>query len=135
VYLAHLRATGCLSRAAAAAGFSTNAIDYRRKRYPAFRAECDAALEAAVAQLRSLVVAAGIAAFDPLPEDWPEGVERPKVTVAEAIAILRLKGASGAPGMSGKGNQHMPEEPSIEVVRDEVLRRLAAIRRHREGGG
>jgi hypothetical protein len=137
VYLAHLRATGCLRRAAAAAGFSTNAVDYRRKRYPAFAAECDAALEEAMVQLRSLVVAAGIAALDPLGEALPEGVELPKVTVAEAIAILRLKGPATALGTGTGARQHLPQEPSIEEVRQNILRKLDAIEAHerRQAGG
>jgi hypothetical protein len=104
-------------------------VDYRRKRYPAFGAQCDAALEEATAQLRSFVVAAGIAAFDPLPEALPEGVEVPKVTVAEAIAILRLKGPSTSLGTSGIGPQ-LPEEPDVEAVREEILRRLDAMEAH-----
>jgi len=130
VYLAHLRTTGCLRRAAAGVGFSTTAVDYRRKRYPAFAAQCDAALEESFVQLRSFVAAAGIASFDPFPEPLPEGVELPKVTVAEAISILRLKGASGAPGTGPTGRRHMPEEPSIEEVRQNILRKLDAIEAH-----
>lgn len=123
VFLGQLRATGCIRRAAEAAGFSTTALDYRRKKYPAFAARWDGAVEEAKVQLHSLVVAAGIAAFDP----GAAAGDVPKVSVAEAIAILRLKGApsAGVPGRS------VPEEPSIETVRDEIMERLAAIRRHR----
>ena len=123
VFLEHLRATGCIRRAAEAAGFSTTALDYRRNKYADFAGRCDAAVEEAKVRLHSMVVAAGIAAFDPEAGD----AELPKVSVAEAIAILRLKGAPGA-GLPAKP---VPEEPSIEAVRDEILERLAAIRRHR----
>jgi hypothetical protein len=126
VFLSHLRATGCIRRAAEAAGFSTTAVDYRRGRYPAFAARWDAAVEEAKVRLHSLVVAAGIAAFDP---GGAVG-DVPKVSAAEAIAILRLKGAPGAAPPA----RDVPPEPSIEAVRDEIRERLAAIRRHRGSG-
>lgn len=125
VFLAALRATGCVKRAAKAAGLSTTAFYNRRKRYPGFAADWAAAEAEAVAQLGGFILAAGMAAFDP--EQPEDGAEVPKVSVAEAIAILRLKGGGG-----GRGAAPAVEEPPIEQVRDEVLRQVAAIRRARE---
>ena len=125
VFLAALRATGCVRRAAAAAQLSTTALYYRRKHYPDFAAEWARAEEDAKAQLHGFVVSAGLAAFDP---DGPGDADVPKVTVSEAIAILRLKGtgpSSPAPAAAARA----AEEPPIEQVRDEVLRQVAAIRR------
>lgn len=134
-FLAALRATGCVKRAAAAAGLSTTAFYNRRTRYPGFAAQWAAAEADAKAQLHGFVVAAGIAAFDP--EGGGGGGdgarEVPKVTVAEAIAILRLKGCGPAPA-AGRAAAAV-EEPPIEQVRDEVLRQVAAIRRQREREG
>jgi hypothetical protein len=133
-FIGALRATGCVKRAAAAAGISTTALYKRRGRYPGFAAEWAEAEQDAKATLHGFVMAAGIAAFDP---DGPGDAETPKVTVAEAIAILRLKGtgpcaASGpARGAAGRGAGGA-EEPPIEQVRDEVLRQVAAIRRKAE---
>lgn len=129
-FLASLGETGCIRRAARAAGFSTTAIHNRLNTYPAFAEAAQAAIRQAKADLESMVLSAGIATFDPAAAD--EDDTRPRVTVAEAIAFLRL-----TPSAKGTGNARgrAIEEPSIEEVRDEVLRRIAAIRRHRDGGG
>jgi hypothetical protein len=127
MFLATLASTGCLTRAAAACGLSTTALYNRRKAYPDFAGRWDLALADAEARLHSLVVAAGIAALD------PEAAEAPgiaKATVSEAIAILKLRGG----GRSAR-SRNVPPEPPIEEVREEVLRRVAAIRRKRERGG
>jgi hypothetical protein len=115
--------SGCIRRAARAAGVSATIIHYRKRLYPGFAADCAAAEARAKERLQGLVTAAGIASFDP---DYAEE-DLPKVSVAEAIAILRLKGS--APATGGGAKTRPP--PSIEQVRDEVLRRIAAIRRHR----
>jgi hypothetical protein len=129
-FLASLGETGCIRRAARAAGFSTTTIHSRLNNYPAFAEAAQAAIRRAKADLESMVLSAGIATFDPAAAEDDEA--RPRVTVSEAIAFLRLNpSAKGA----GKG-QHLPiEEPSIEEVRDEVLRRIAAIRRHGDRSG
>ena len=54
----------------------------------------------------------------------------PVVDVGQAIAICRMKGF-GAAKNGGRAGRNVPEAPPIEQVRDEVLQRLAAIRRHR----
>jgi hypothetical protein len=36
---------------------------------------------------------------------------------------------------AGRGDRYLRREPSIEEVRDEVIRRIDAIRRHREAKG
>ncbi len=105
VYLAHLRTTGCLRRAAAGAGFSSNAVDYRRKRYPAFAAECEAALEESLVQLRSLVAAAGIAAFDPFPEALPEGGGAAEGYGGRGDCDLEVEGWLGFAGDEREGEQ------------------------------
>jgi hypothetical protein len=123
-FLDHYAQSGCIKWAARAAGVSANIIHYRKQRYPGFAADCAAAEARAKERLQGLVTAAGIASFDP---DYAEE-EVPRVSVAEAIAILRLKGPGSAAGAGAKARPL----PSIEQVRDEVLRRIAAIRRHQE---
>lgn len=132
-FLAHLRATGCIKRAAAGVGFSKVTIHNRRKNYPGFAAACDDALDEALVRLRSLVLGAGIAAFD-APDPEADEADLPKVTVAEAIAILKLKGggaSAGAGGRAGQVEPYAPREPDLKAMQDEVLQRLAAIRRQR----
>ena len=127
-FFAELGRSACVEWAAEAAGFSTTAIYNRRRRCPDFAERWRIAEEEATGRLRRFVVAAGIASLDPT-ASWGEG--QPRVSVAEAIAILRLKGPSGSSAAGpGKGLGGFVE-PSIEEVRDEVLRRLAAMRRQR----
>jgi hypothetical protein len=129
-FLATLGETGCIRRAARAAGFSTTTIHSRLNKYPAFAEAAQAAIGMARWDFQSMVLSAGIATFDPAAADVDEA--RPRVTVAEAIAFLKL--TPSAKG-TGKGKRLPIEEPSIEEVRDEVIRRIAAIRRHRDRGG
>jgi hypothetical protein len=121
-FLAELRRTGCVRWAAAACGLSRNALYYRRKTYPDFAERWAAAEAAAKARIPALLTAATIASLDP----EVEGEDLPRVNVDQAIAIARLKCGDGRAGRRGAR-----PEPSIEAVRDEVLQRLAAIRRHR----
>jgi hypothetical protein len=132
-FLASLGETGCIRRAARAAGFSTTAIHNRLNNYPGFAEAAQAAIRQAKADLESMVLSAGIATFDPAAADGDD--TRPRVTVAEAIAFLRLNPSAKGGGKGAANGQRAIEEPSIEDVRDEVLRRIAAIRRHRNGGG
>jgi hypothetical protein len=127
IFLAELRRTGCVRWAAAACGLSTNTLYYRRKTYPAFAALWAAAEAEAKERIPALLSAATIASLDP----EVAGEDLPKVNVDQAIAIARLKYSDGAGGRRRRSAR--PERP-IEAVRDEVLRRLAAIRRHREKG-
>ena len=121
-FCAHYTRCGCIRWAARAVGISANSVHTRKKNYPDFAARMAACAAAADDQLRDYVRSAGLATFDPeLPQD-----ETPKVSISEAISILRLKG-------SGKAAEEPVPLPPIEEVRDEVLRRIAAIRRHREG--
>jgi hypothetical protein len=121
-FFAELGRTACAEWAAEAAGFSTTALYNRRRNYPDFAERWRIAEEEETARLHRFVVSAGIASFDPTAA-W-EGA--PKVSVAEAISILRLKGsgASAGPGR-GKGLGDF-REPSIEEVRANILRKLDA---------
>ena len=126
-FRATLRLTGCVRAAARACGLSTNALYERRGNYPGFAAAW--AEDEAVARERvpALLSAAAIASLDPEIEDRA----LPKVDVDQAIAIARLKCGGGAAGRRGRW---IRKEPTSEEVRDEVLRRIAAIKAHRERG-
>jgi len=124
IFLAGLRRTGCVRWAAQACGLSTNALYNRRGIYADFAARWAAAEGEAKERIPALLSAAAIASFDPDVEDE----DLPRVTIDQAIAIARLKCSGGA------ARGHAIEEPPIEAVRDEVLRRIAAIRKHREKG-
>ncbi len=125
-FLAELLRTGCARAGSRACGISTSALYKRRAKYPDFAAAWAATEALAKERIPALLSAAAIAALDPEIED--EGL--PKVDVDQAIAIARLK-CGGAAEAKRRG-RWIRKEPSIEEVRDEVLRRVAAIRRHRE---
>jgi hypothetical protein len=132
---AELARTGSYRAAAKAGEISTVALSNRRKNDPALAARLAAAEARALERLPGLLAAAAIASFDPEVED--EGLG--KVDIAQAIAIVRLKGGAAAGGTGGRraraGSLYVKPEPRIEEVRDEVLARIAAIKRHREGKG
>lgn len=130
-FLAELARTGCVTWAADACGFSTTALYKRRAAHPDFAEKWRATEALAKERLPGLLVAASIASFDP--EVEAEGL--PPVDVDQAIAIARLKCCGGEdPRGAGRGRGGVARrERSIEEVRDEVVRRIAAIRRHREG--
>ena len=127
-FRAALRLTGNVRAAARACGLSTNALYERRANYPEMAAAWDEDLTVARERIPALLSAAAIAAFDPEIED--EGL--PKVNVDQAIAIARLKCGGAAAERRGRW---IRKEPSSEEVRDEVLRRIAAIKAHREKSG
>ena len=126
VFLATLAQTGCVLRAAEACGLSAESCYYRRRRYPEFAARWEAALGEADLRLPEMLTAAGIAGLDP----GAAALDVPKADIDQAIAICRMRGL-GMPARAG-GRAPPHPETSIEAVRDEVLRRIAAIRRHRE---
>ena len=134
-FFACLGRTACIARACAEAGISREAVDRRRKAYPEFDADVRAATQAALEKLHRLVVRAGIATLDP----EKEGLEAPTVKVSEAIAILRLKGTGGPGAAAALGARPACWDdgalPPIEAVEAEVLRRIEAVRAHREGLG
>lgn len=127
IFLAELRRTGNVRRAARACRLSTNALYYRRNAYPDFAARWDRMLAEARQRIPDLLNAAAIASLDPDAADE----DLPLVDVKDAIAICRMKGWGGE---GGRRRRHARPEPTIEEVRDEVLRRIAAIRRHRDKG-
>ena len=126
-FLAELARTACVQSAADACGFSTTALYNRRAAYPDFAAKWAATEALAKERLPGLLVAASIASFDP--EVAAEGL--PPVNVDQAIRIAQLKCGGGEKG----GRRRAPaarREPSIEEVRDEVIRRIAALRRRQQ---
>jgi hypothetical protein len=123
VFLAELRRTGCVRRAARACGFSTNALYKRRENYPDFAARWAAAEAAAKERIPALLSAATIASLDPEVAD----ADLPPVDIDQAIAIARLKYGEGAAGRRGRGAR--PERP-IEAVRASILQKLDAIEAH-----
>jgi hypothetical protein len=107
-FLTELADSANVRRAAAAAGLSTTALYARRIRHVAFRAAWDLAIEAGKARLQAYLIEAADRTFDPECLPIPEGT--PKVSVSEAVSILRLK--------SGEPSPHLA--PAAEVDGEEL---------------
>ena len=107
-FLTELADSANVRRAAATAGLSTTALYARRIRQAAFRAAWDLAIEAGKARLQAYLIEAADRTFDPHSLPIPEGT--PRVSIAEAVSILRLKGgepaAHLAPAAEADGEEH-----------------------------
>ena len=139
-FLEGLKETANVRASAAAVGVSTTALYNRRKLYPLLEAEWAAAKETGCRRVSLMLIEAAQAALDP--EADAEALGLPRVSVSEAIAILKLHrfDEAGAPSHAGaraeaRARAKAVEDMPIEAVRDEVMRRIEAIRAHREGGG
>lgn len=132
VFLDELADHGNARAAAAAARFSTTAVYARRRNYPEFAAKWAAAKECGRERIDLYLIEAANRTLDP--DAFEVRDDLPKVTIGEAIQILRLHHASDQ-GKLGARRSPARHEPPIEEVRDEVLRRLAALRRQREREG
>jgi hypothetical protein len=109
--------------AAAAAGFSTNAIYARRARRPEFRRLWEAAVETGKARLQMLLMDVAERAFDPELLDVSE--EAPQVSVSEALNILKAReGKEKELGASGRGWGDSAE-PMNEQEADELRAHIA----------
>jgi hypothetical protein len=109
--------------AARTVGISTCALYRRHASDTGFRARWATALAMGYARIEALMVDAAERALDP--ERLAEPPELPRTTIAEAITIWRNRPKEAAVAATA--------EPSIEEVREEVLRRLAAIRAAGQG--
>ena len=125
-FLATLAATANITAAAAAAGFSTVAVYQRRLREPAFAARWAEALEVGYTRLECLAIEAGAATLGGTPLD--AGRPLPAMTAADVLNLLKLHRATVKGGRPQR-YAWRAQEPDIEEVRAEVLRRLAVMGR------
>ena len=109
IFLAELHASGNISRAARAIAMSEQAISARRRNEPRLDQACEAAVAAAKKRLHAMVVASGTETFDP--RDLPDADESPlpKVTIREAIDILKLPVPGGAKAQPAEEPYDMDE--------------------------
>lgn len=149
-FLDQLAATCNVTAAAEAAGFSTTTLYKRRARWPGFAAEWDAAIAQGYARLEARLVElatdslraaaeAGAEAADACDDGRGHRCESaggraaevasgPRMTVAEAMNLLRLHRASvrgGAPQRYGWRRG----APDPEALRASILRKIEAIER------
>jgi len=119
-FLEALARTACVKRAAEAVGLSTVAVYARRKRDAGLRTRWAEALAAGDERIGDFLTSAVLAAFDP--EVAASGV--PAASVAEAIAIARLKGVGRARAAEARAAM-----PDFETVKASILRKIDAIER------
>ena len=127
-FLAELTATANVNAAARAAGVTPQCVYMRRKLWPAFAAEWAAAVAEGWARIETLVVCAATTSLNP--EPLPERAwEAPRMSMELAVKIW-LTHRAGGPGARKQRLGGMPRrEPDIEEVRQEILRKVAAMER------
>lgn len=131
LFLTVLEEGANVRRAAAAAGLSTQALYARRRREPAFAESWAAAVRGGYLDVEALLIenAKSVLGGAAAPEE-AEGAGRltGEMSVTDAINILKLHRAS-AKGGAPQRYDWRAQEPDIEEVRAEVLRKVAAMER------
>lgn len=128
-FLEELTASANVARAAAAAGFSATAIYKRKVRDRHFAAGWDAAIAVGRARLEAHLIVAAERSFDP--EALPVAEGEPKVSVAEAISILKHKPAAAAaandfPTWQEEGEAMSNDE--VSALREKIIAKLERVR-------
>jgi hypothetical protein len=132
-FLDELAASVNVRAAAQAAGVSKQAAYARRRQWPAFAAAWDAARADGWLRLELLLLETATATLEPEPEPGAATVEGPAMSVEQALQLwFHRPGAREGAGRGGRGHAWRRQEPDIEAVRAEVLRRVAAIAKARE---
>ncbi len=130
-FLETLAATCNVGRAAEAAGFPTLVAYRRRLKHAGFADRWAAALETGYIRLEFAVLEA---ANDTLTRDEDFDLDRPipRMTIAEALAVLRQHRANvGQGGRPGKRWHVRTSDP--EKARENILKKVAAVRRAKYG--
>ena len=133
-FLTELSATANVRRAADASGFSAAGIYRRKARERHFSEAWEAAMAVGKARLESFLMVQAERNFDP--EAMPIAEGDPKVSVSEAISILKHKPAAAA----DKGPREAEDwTEEVEAARERILMRLrrlrAQVERERKAAG
>jgi hypothetical protein len=133
LFLASLERFANVSRAAEAAGVTTAALYARRNRWPGFAEAWEAALRRGYTDVEMLLIENARATLG----DWevtPVPAERAALSdtmsVGDALNLLRIHRAAvkgGKPQLYGPRRQ----EPDIETVRANIMRKVEAMARKR----
>lgn len=146
-FLAELASHGNVTRAARFVGLSAESAYKQRHKLSLFAMGWDMAIATGTAALRANLVEAARATFDPDAVPGPDPEKMRKVSVAEAIHIVKLKSGEGSlvagPLPLGKGQRCSscpPENPEeVQELRAKILAKLERVReqviaRHRTEG-
>ena len=123
-FLVELADSANVKRAARAAGVSTTAVYKRRMKDGRFAAAWDLAVEAGKARLQAYLIELSDRTFDPDSLPLPDG--QPKVSVSEAVSILRLKGAA-APAADARAEAG-PVNSELKEAHDRIMARLERLK-------
>lgn len=143
-FFAHLEATGNVRASARAIGRHPNSAWRRRRECADFARQFEAALgdaevrlEYALVDYANNLVDRAAEALEPPPDDAGAGAQSDTITPVEAsFALQVLKWLDGRKAGKRRGARHHgPKEPSIEEVTERIVRRVEAIKRHRERRG
>ena len=138
LFLTELTTNANVQRAATAAGFSAAAVYKRRGNDPHFAAGWDAAIAVGRVRLESFLIVQAERNFDP--DALPIGEGDPKVSVSEALNILKHKPpvavvAAAAPGWDDDeaGADPMAEVRARIIDKLDQVRTIEEARRTAEG--
>ena len=129
-FLEELTASANVARAAAAAGFSAAAIYKRKLRDKHFACGWDAAIAVGRSRLEAHLIHAAERSFDP--EGLPVAEGTPKVSVSEAISILKhwpsgaATGSSDFPTWQEEGDAMSNDE--VTALREKIIAKLGRVR-------
>ncbi len=129
-FLAILSQCGNIEASARAVGFAGTDICRRRRQWPGFARRMEDALEEADVRLEFRLACHGNVVS---PDGVPAG-DCPEVPFDPDFALRYLKWRQEK--KAGRGRRgRVPEPPSIEAVTEKIVKRVQAIKRHRERGG
>jgi hypothetical protein len=131
-FLAALSATANVRAAARAAGFSTVTVYNRRRQWPAFARAWDEAKAEGYVRLEMLLLDAATSTLDPAAEEEAREdlYQGPEMSVEQAMKLFFHR--AGQEGGKARRYGWRRQEPDIEEVRAEILRKVEAIERARE---
>ncbi|WP_324806771.1 hypothetical protein SH584_09955 [Sphingomonas sp. LY29] len=133
-FLTELASSANVRRAAMAAGVSTAALYARRLKHGGFRAAWDLAIDAGKARLHAYLIEAADRTFDPASLPIPS--DGPRVSVSEAVRILRLKGVEPAAQREASAAVSAEEhEAAIERIIEKLGRLRERTERERREAG
>lgn len=128
-FLGELTVNANVARAAAAAGFSAAAIYKRKLRDRHFSDGWEAAIAVGRSRLETYLIVAAERSFDP--EGLPVAEGAPKVSVSEAISILKHKPAAAAAGSGFPTYQEEADalsENEMAAIHERIIGKLKRVK-------
>jgi hypothetical protein len=143
-FFATLGVCGNISASARAVGFSQSCVDQRRRKWPDFARRLEETLDDAEVEIEFRVAAEvrGLRGGnrdshfshggDCSDTSTPESDSPSRLDMDAAMRFLKWRQEKKA----GRGRRgRVPAPPSIEAVTEKIVKRVEAIKRHRERGG